>query len=425
VPLTGNFTATDFFQANIPGQGQVSRTGGNASNLVKPGDNPAFNIGEWAFNNLALPTTGTAFNSAPFTVLNANGTDIRKSTLHARCIALGLPCVLADADGPPNERVIIKTTLNAGGAPERKLVRQWGAHASQFALQLSNFVLGPKGYVVCRRDAVPAAVWGDPTLVVERFIENPAKCFYKALVVGDAAVVTEAWSDREIKRVTEPIRGRNNYYYWTRDGEHVAVRYADDAMWATRGEQKPIADIYAENGVPLTEAGKGGRVPGWGRLRSYVKDGPACPHHRAPPFGWQTCPMMHIFSTCPEFYRTLSDLPHATTGNPEDAATDGEVRARPGESSTGGAGVAAGATGFGVGGGIGVLSFNSSETVTNLNPFASSSVNVAGIAWMVCAWISWARTIDPGCVSFKMRLLTTFGPGFFQSSGSTSHKIIS
>jgi hypothetical protein len=36
------------------------------------------------------------------------------------------------------------------------------------------------------------------------------------------------------------------------------------------------------------------------------------------------CPMMHIFSTCPEFYRTLSDLPHAAKGNPEDAATDGE-----------------------------------------------------------------------------------------------------
>jgi hypothetical protein len=93
-------------------------------------------------------------------------------------------------------------------------------------------------------------------------------------------------------------------------------------MWATRGEQKPIADIYSENGVPLTEAGKGGRVPGWERLRSYVKDGPACPHHRA--LGWDLCPMMHIFSTCPELYRTLSDLPHATTGNPEDAATDGE-----------------------------------------------------------------------------------------------------
>lgn len=42
-------------------------------------------------------------------------------------------------------------------------------------------------------------------------------------------------------------------------------------------------------------------------------------------------------------------------------------------------------TGFGVGGGIGVSSFNNSETVTNLNPFASSSLKVCGMAWMVCA----------------------------------------
>ncbi|HET9893672.1 MAG TPA: terminase family protein [Streptosporangiaceae bacterium] len=106
------------------------------------------------------------------------------------------------------------------------------------------------------------------------------------------------------------------------EGEHVAVRYADDAMWAVRGEAKPIADVYAENGVHLTPANKGGRVNGWQRVRSYVGDGPACPHHRA--LGWVTCPMLHIFSTCPEFYRTLSDLPHATKGDPEDADSTGE-----------------------------------------------------------------------------------------------------
>jgi hypothetical protein len=106
------------------------------------------------------------------------------------------------------------------------------------------------------------------------------------------------------------------------EGEHVAVRYADDAMWATRGDAKPIAEVYAENGVHLTQANKGSRVTGWERLRSYLKDGPACPHHRAA--GWTLCPMMHVFSTLTEFYRTLSDLPHATKGDPEDADTDGE-----------------------------------------------------------------------------------------------------
>ncbi|MFJ6215013.1 terminase large subunit domain-containing protein [Streptomyces sp. NPDC092296] len=104
-------------------------------------------------------------------------------------------------------------------------------------------------------------------------------------------------------------------------GEHVAVRYADDAMWATRGEAKPIADIYADEGVHLEKAGKGAgsRVIGWQRVRSYLKEGPACPHHRA--LGWGSCPLIHLFSTVTELYRELSDLPHATKGDPEDADT--------------------------------------------------------------------------------------------------------
>ncbi|GAA3032265.1 hypothetical protein GCM10020000_06550 [Streptomyces olivoverticillatus] len=96
------------------------------------------------------------------------------------------------------------------------------------------------------------------------------------------------------------------------EGESVAARYADDAMWATRGDAKPIATVYAENGVALTEAGKGGRVAGWQRVRSYLAEAPACPHHRAQ--GWDTCPRLHIFSTCTDLYRELSDLPHATKG---------------------------------------------------------------------------------------------------------------
>lgn len=103
--------------------------------------------------------------------------------------------------------------------------------------------------------------------------------------------------------------------------ERVAVRYADDAMWATRGDAKPIADVYAENGVHLKPAGKGAgsRVNGWQRVHSYLADGPACPHHRS--LGWETCPKLHVFSTCEKFISTVPDLPHAQTGDPEDADT--------------------------------------------------------------------------------------------------------
>lgn len=100
-------------------------------------------------------------------------------------------------------------------------------------------------------------------------------------------------------------------------GEHVAVRYGDDAMFATRGEAKPISEVYAENGVPLTPANKGSRVIGWQRIRSYLTEMPACPHHRA--LGWDSCPRLHIFSGCEHLFRHLADLSHATKGDPEDA----------------------------------------------------------------------------------------------------------
>jgi hypothetical protein len=109
------------------------------------------------------------------------------------------------------------------------------------------------------------------------------------------------------------------------DGEDVGVRYADDAMWATRGEAKPISQVYAENGVHLTEAGKGTRVVGWQRVRTYLGEAPACPHHRA--LGWETCPRLHVFSTVDNLIRTLPSLPHATKGNPEDADTNAEDHA--------------------------------------------------------------------------------------------------
>lgn len=110
-------------------------------------------------------------------------------------------------------------------------------------------------------------------------------------------------------------------------GEEIAARWADDAMWATRGSAKPIAEVYVENGVPIIPAGKGAgsRVNGWQRWHSYLADGPACPHHRA--LGWETCPKVHVFTSCEALIRTLPALPHATTGDPEDADTHAEDHA--------------------------------------------------------------------------------------------------
>jgi hypothetical protein len=111
------------------------------------------------------------------------------------------------------------------------------------------------------------------------------------------------------------------------DGETVTARYADDAMWASRGEAKPISQVYGENGAHLTAAGKGpgSRISGWQRIHSYLAEGPACAHHRA--LGWETCPRLHVFPQAENLIRTLPALPHATTGDPEDIDTKAEDHA--------------------------------------------------------------------------------------------------
>jgi len=49
--------------------------------------------------------------------------------------------------------------------------------------------------------------------------------------------------------------------------------------------------------------------------------------HTTRALGWAQCPRLHIFSTCTDLYRELSDLPHATKGNPEDADTTADDHA--------------------------------------------------------------------------------------------------
>jgi phage terminase large subunit len=103
------------------------------------------------------------------------------------------------------------------------------------------------------------------------------------------------------------------------DDEHIVARWADDAIFALRGDAKPISTVWAEEGVHLTPAGKapGSRIQGWQRIHSYLCEAPACPHHRAQ--GLSTCPMLHVFSHCRALIREIRSLPYATTGNPEDS----------------------------------------------------------------------------------------------------------
>lgn len=102
------------------------------------------------------------------------------------------------------------------------------------------------------------------------------------------------------------------------DDEHITMYAADPSMWAKAGEALPVASIYQGEGVGC-EPANNDRILGWHRIHSFLSEGPACGMHRD--LGWETCPRVHIFSTCTELIRTLPALPHAMRGNPEDADT--------------------------------------------------------------------------------------------------------
>ena len=156
-------------------------------------------------------------------VLNAGATDIRKSTLHARCEALGVPSARTTRDGAPDERVIIKTNLNSAGTPERLLARRGDGIGRQFAHELNAGMRDASDYRICRRDEVPAAAWTDPTLVVERFISNPDGLYFRVHTVGRATCVAEIWNTLDIKKGTTGVVRRVNHFYWTTAAGDEAV----------------------------------------------------------------------------------------------------------------------------------------------------------------------------------------------------------
>jgi hypothetical protein len=157
------------------------------------------------------------------TPLNARATDVRKRTLHERCAAYGLPSAAAPREGPPDERVIIKTTLNAAGVPERRLVARGGTGSERFKDDLNDEMSDPEGYRICQRRDVPATAWSDPTLAIERYIDNPEGAFYRVYGVGPATAVAQIWTDLQIKKLALPARRRAYFFFWNVSGEDVPL----------------------------------------------------------------------------------------------------------------------------------------------------------------------------------------------------------
>lgn len=103
-------------------------------------------------------------------------------------------------------------------------------------------------------------------------------------------------------------------------------RYADPSIWIKNGQADPIATTFELHGVPFSPA-QNDRISGWQRVHTFLAEAPACELHRASPYNWATCPLLHVFlDQCPNLVRTLPDLPRDRR-NIEDVNTRAEDHA--------------------------------------------------------------------------------------------------
>ena len=135
--------------------------------------------------------------------INVAVTDISKRWVQTQCAALGLPIASAARDGDPDERLIVKTDHNFGGHSERLLAPDDLAALS--VPSPSTVVLGPHAYPVLARRDIPGAWWTDPTLVIERYIENRLNRIYRVSFAGRRFDVLRLVNTNLIKKVDESV----------------------------------------------------------------------------------------------------------------------------------------------------------------------------------------------------------------------------
>jgi hypothetical protein len=160
------------------------------------------------------------------TVLNCHPTDIRKRTLQSMCREFGLPSVATEEAGPDEEMLIVKTDFNSGGRQEQLLSPGQRAQF-HFPAQVGR-MKSPRDYFVGPRRDITPDIWRDPTLVVERFMNNPLNRFFRVYATVNSVVISEAYTDSSVKRMEGRIR-RHNHFLW-REGARIVSRATDVAM---------------------------------------------------------------------------------------------------------------------------------------------------------------------------------------------------
>lgn len=122
---------------------------------------------------------------------------ISKRSIARSCQQAGLPSLEAPMHGDLDELLIVKTDRNYGGEPEDRLSNE--QMASLGLPRYKSVLRSDHGYKVLKRRRITPSAWLSPELVIERFVENLHRRFYRVFVIENSMAVMECIEDAEIK----------------------------------------------------------------------------------------------------------------------------------------------------------------------------------------------------------------------------------
>jgi hypothetical protein len=149
-------------------------------------------------------------------VVNGFVQDIRKSTLQKHLETIGLNSVRVTPSGSSHEVLIVKTDLNYGGDLERHLPPESIA-AAGFEHLISPEIKGAYYYKTVLRQMLPAEIWHDPAIMIEKYIDNAENSFYRVYFSGERVIIVKAFAARIIKKLSNDPRDTN----YVTDLEHL------------------------------------------------------------------------------------------------------------------------------------------------------------------------------------------------------------
>ena len=149
-------------------------------------------------------------------VVNGFVQDIRKSSLQTHLETIGLNSVKVTPAGPSHEVLFVKTDLNYGGDLERYLPPE-NIAAAGFGNLISPEIKGAYYYKTTLREMLPAEIWNDPAIMIEKYIDNAENSFYRVYFAGERVIIVKAFAAQIIKKLSNDPRDTN----YVTDLEHL------------------------------------------------------------------------------------------------------------------------------------------------------------------------------------------------------------